>query len=112
MDDATPTLSSRVKSKSRMGGTVSIFGRASQANASQSAARCKARSRGDMPCIQPLSKRGGRVRSPGCLLYFSFLHEDKTTWWQAVEQENHWPANDRACRTPHALRALHHLRIQ
>ncbi len=42
MDDATPTFSSRVNSRSRMGVTVSIFGRGSQANASQSAARCKA----------------------------------------------------------------------
>src|SRR5258708_39867778 len=57
-------LSSRGHSHSRMGGTVPLFGGESQAYASQSAARCKARSRGDMPCIQPLSKRGGRVRSP------------------------------------------------
>src|SRR5437870_933461 len=117
MDDATPTLSSRVKSKSRMG-TVSKFGYASQANASQSAARCKAGSRGDMSRIQSLSKRDQGIRTPtdqddaGCLLYFLLLHEDKTTWWQAVQEKGRWTANGRACRTPYALRALHHLRIR
>jgi hypothetical protein len=41
MDDATPTFSSSVNSRSRMGGTVSTLGE-SQGNASQSRARCKA----------------------------------------------------------------------
>src|SRR5437899_2333823 len=44
MDDATPTFSSRVNSRSRTEVAVSILGCASQANANQSAARCKASS--------------------------------------------------------------------
>src|SRR5216683_901218 len=63
MDDAIPTLSSRVNSRSRTDVAVSIFGRGSQAKASQSAARCKAGIIGCGPRIkwrawnQPLATR-------------------------------------------------------
>jgi GTP cyclohydrolase II len=63
MDDAIPTFSNRVNSRSRTDVAVSIFGCASQAKASQSAARCKAGIIGCGPRIkwrawnQPLATR-------------------------------------------------------
>ena len=68
MDDATPTLSSKVNSRSRTGVAVSIFAGVSQANASVSLSACKG-------VLRALSQM---FDDSAGLLYFSFPNEQET----------------------------------
>src|SRR6266403_496048 len=110
-DDATPTLSSKVNKRSRTEVAVSIFACVSQANASQSPARCKARLLRRCSHIKRACTDGSLCRL-WLPVILSVCDERKIAQEQTLEEKFHDGADGRARRAADALWPLHHFRIQ
>src|SRR6266404_927622 len=110
-DDATPTLSSKVNKRSRTDVAVSIFAFVSQANASQSPARCKARVVRRCSQIKRACADGSLCRL-WLPVILSVSDERKITQEQTTEEKFHDGADGCARRAADALWPLHDFRIQ